>query len=122
LIVFIASTFDAQPISQTNVIRMFGAKQNIKFPSEHFEIPKTRKNWNSFAFFLVNPCQSLSYKNQHLLNNYKFHEKKRKDKNIGKASTNQCHSMPRLYNMTTQIKLKLHYTFLEEKTLKQQNF
>jgi len=33
---------------------MYGAKQNIKFPSEHFEIPKTGKNWNFSLSIHVN--------------------------------------------------------------------
>jgi hypothetical protein len=90
---------------------MYGAKQNIKFPSEHFEIPKTRKDWNSFAFFLDNPCQSLSHKNQHLLNSYKFQEKAKKGQKY-RESIHQ--SMPLnakiiQHSNTNQIKITFHF-------------
>ncbi len=87
---------------------MYGAKQNIKFPSEHFEIPKTRKK---LEFFLVNPCQSLSHKNQHLLNSNKFQEKTKKGQKY-RESIHQ--SMPLnakiiQHSNTNQIKLTLHF-------------
>jgi hypothetical protein len=85
---------------------MYGAKQNIKFPSEHFEIPKTRKDWNSFAFFLVNPCQSLSHKNQHLLNSYKFQEKAKKGQKYRDMPLNAKIIQ---HSNTNQIKITLHF-------------
>ena len=91
------------------------------FPQNILKFKKLEKIGIALHFSLSNSCQSLSHKNQHLLNSYKFQEKHRGKTKISGYAT-QCHSMPKLYNIATQIKLKLHFTFLEEKTLKQLNF